>query len=145
MASIGTRRLSSKHALLRCPSCRHRPLSAAAAVALPNTRRERIICRKCGELLVRRPMQSLPEAIVVWAAIMAPGAPLVLIGGSLGFGLALLLTLLLLWIAPWQGLSYALPAGIDRDQLPVARSMAALPPGPKVTPTAGGERPSAGN
>lgn len=107
--------------MLRCPRCRHRPLGLVRAIAMPNTLRERIVCRVCGEVLDRQPMRSCGEAVIVWLAIMLPVAPLVAIGGSLGFGLTLALVLGLLWVAPWQGLSYALPPGSDCEPLPVAR------------------------
>jgi hypothetical protein len=67
-------------------------------------------------------MRSFAEAMCVWIAVMAPGVPLVAIGGSFGFGATVCLVLCLLWVAPWQGLSYSLPASAQREQLPIART-----------------------
>jgi len=110
--------------VMRCPGCRNRPLGVVAMVTLPNTHRERILCRGCGLMLYRQPMQSVGETAIVWMGVMLPIAPLAVVGGSLGFGLGVLALGMLLWVSPWQGLTYALPPGDDRAALPPARTVA---------------------
>ena len=114
-------------------------------IALPNDHRDKIVCQSCGEVLRRRPMQTLGEALLVWCAILVPAVPLALFGGSAGIAITIGLLVFLLWVAPWQGLTYELSSAEGKDKLPRAKIMAALPPADPPGGSLGAAPPTRGD
>lgn len=116
--------------VITCPSCRNRAIGIATMLTMPNDDRDKIVCRACGEVLQRRPMQTLGEALLVWSVVLASAIPAVVLGGVPGVVATIFLIVFMAWVAPWQGMTYQLSSYLDdvRPQLPAAKIMT-LPSG----------------
>lgn len=109
---------------MRCPRCRNRPIPLRRFLLMSAEAKEAITCETCAASLVREPMTTLGEGLLVWLGLMGPLLPVTLAPGVFTLLATLSLYALAAQLAPWEGLRYR-PLLPEQDGgLPEARLIA---------------------